>query len=583
MNMINEINKFVFHVDAPAPLNAVLMNLLELLGATSVTLVSGGEPIVLTSKISGERPVILQYFSEEDFRQAEGVYFANSKTEEIGAHPLKYRWTFDEISKEAGLNGNKPAIAKAYIDRTLPVIYCVDFDFTTYLKDKTKSNNIFFFDSSIWQRIINLNARFPLADLDSVISYFARNAAYWERLVSVETLEYQTRLFREQHLSPLDPKLHSTHGTALNLCSWTSETIADRKIKTDDKTTPKPEIALAVAALSPLPPPVLPRRFLLVDDFWKQELRACDDVAKENVESPVGSIAGACKHSKGSRILELLRDVYNFKGVAQKQPFDVYCVASAEDAKSVIQKQPFDVILLDYVLGYVPVVTGCNEKRRETGVELLDAITSEKSDMGRNIKNSVDDNLWVFPVSSFADAFIADMLNGDIKPYNEFFYWSVGADPIRQPNQFVLEMRSFLAEQDKILRKLSEVILDFMFPMDKSICDYKTFHCFITSNQGKLERLFKSADQLTGSRLIHDFVQRDKVVSPTLERILEYLENYLRLRRFYKTSARDACLRDLHCMHSLAVQTRTESDLWLDWIIGEVKAISQYPGTGGEG
>jgi hypothetical protein len=534
---MSDSSKLTFYIDAPEPLGHALQKSLEVLGETPCLMPTGN----MAECLGRLDAVIVQYVSKSDFESAQQSYFKVESKHHVfeSRHPLKHRFTFDECSE-----GDAKPKAKDYADRTHPIIYCLDFDFIKYQKEHN-NDNIFFLDSSIWQRAVKLNSPSFLNDLRIVIKYFEDNSKYWDRLVTLEALEYQTRMFKEMHLAPFGVV---GHATALNLSSWASES----------KTAPN-------VGEPQTPQSFLPRRFLLIDDFARQDLRRIGEEESNEKGNPGLSDevkpaeANVKSISKGQRIYALLGALVDISNCE----FDtVQTLAGAKDA---VTKKTYDMIFLDYVLDG-------SAKKRETGLQFLRHLTDDKQN--KSIKKSVDEKLWVFPVSSFAEAFIGDMLNGDIQPVNPHFNWSCGADPIRQPNQFKKELCKFLGRQDDRVNLLADglQVLRLNHAFDEKQDEYGACHKHITLHQEALEALFRlRADSTLIQKKLETVFEGNAPIY--FNYISDYLENYLRSRRHYGKTTESACMRDLQCILTLA--DKKGDPFWQSWARKEMDTFKK--------
>ncbi len=547
---MSDSTNLAIYVDAPAPLGHALQKVFEILSISAIKLRAEakedgdkgqcgneGEKFYrekLNAAREDKSGVIVQYVSMQDFESAQSNYFkvgGNDRNVE-SLHPLKHRFTFDECKEKLGKGGADEEVSKEYARKTRPIIYCFDFDFIKYQDDKN-NDNIFFLDSSIWQRAVSLNAPTFFADLDKVIKYFSNNSKYWDRAVTLETLEYQTRMFKEMHLAPFGV---TGHGVALNLSSWASETKASR----DDSNGENIKI-------------FLPRRFLLIDDFSRKPLRKFGKEPNENntLSSEVKPIKSAptCL-SKGQRIYELLGNLVD------KCEFDT--VQTLEGAKEAVRNKAYDIVFLDYVLD------GSGQKR-ETGLQFLRYLNNDVSSV--DVQKSVTEKLWVFPVSSFAEAFIGDMLNGDVQLVNPNFNWSCGADPIRQPTLFRGELQTFLQRQDEKVKGIAGGLKYLSLTCKLKTSDYENCHRYTTLHQDALEPLFalSKSSLLVGQEFNAAFSGK---APQSIGFVVDYLENYLRSRRYYKRTAAAACMRDLQCIISLS--KKRNDRFWVEWARNEM-------------
>ncbi|MDZ7721646.1 MAG: hypothetical protein U5R06_02170 [candidate division KSB1 bacterium] len=358
-------------------------------------------------------------------------------------NPLFYRYSFKRYRKEIGKN-KKKNIHIAYKNSCHPILYLTNQRITEAEQER---KGALFLDCSIWNRCIWLQD--PLF----LVRFYNRLCDYktwideklYERTVALEVLDYHIRMLEAQRIEDIDPGNRGGHGESLGkkLGGWHSETkYNDKFIK---------EFGSKIYHQ---------RRFLVVDDFGQNELRRIDKGGNGNFNKQNGvNKKKVVKFSKGYYVDAALNKIYKEK----RAEFEIAFAANLSTANKDLKRQNedfYDIILLDYLLH-----KDANED--ELGSQLI-----WKLIVGTQSYHKLDNRFWIFPISSWSFAMLAEMESGKTDIVNSVYFLDSGADPVTMPCLFRYKLAKFLDQQvedvNKYYKRFESIIPDDFAEIDES-------------------------------------------------------------------------------------------------------------------
>lgn len=329
-----------------------------------------------------------------------------------------------------------------------------------------------FFDSSIWHRYVSIgelahmtdkeilkqfkaNLKSPLTDLIQCIQY-----RLYESIISQEYLEFQTRKLQNSYIMDIE----DGHAKNVNPYHFHSESQMKQMAKELEK------------QLAPFK-----WNMLLIDDYSTRNIRKRH---KENIGI-----------NKRDLLLNIIRDepnntahapfnIVDIDGLGSDQKEESYLATAITKITKRENNQPkYDLILLDYFLGE-------NKKgKKEYGYKLIEDIIQTEGELivGRQesfiTRHTPFDKCWIFPITSFDNAFYSHLKNINENKLNQYFVLNNSCDPVNEPFFFRFKLFSFLIKQMNTVT----IPLDDLFLSNFSKAfDQNTF------NNNELPNLFKS-------------------------------------------------------------------------------------------
>jgi len=290
-----------------------------------------------------------------------------------------------------------------------------------------------FWDSSIWHRYVPLNKDFATSfgeALEEIKGYFEQRL--YTTNVSMEFLEFQTRMLVNSYLAPIGEGGHATDVTPYKFHSETAmKAMADRELKEINSMDEN-----------------LQWRFLLIDDYGNAPL----------LPEPVSGKTGITKKKVINSLLE--KQESSIKTLEISAPLETADSTRADDvidwALGELKKgrNMYDIILLDYLLGEN---TKDKTKAREFGSDFLKILNKT---FDENKKSNPDDNkiknnkgplghFWIFPISVFSYAMLDEIHQQGLGHISNHWYLSAGADPVNTPQLFRYNLYRFMNLQIK--------------------------------------------------------------------------------------------------------------------------------------
>ncbi len=188
---------------------------------------------------------------------------------------------------------------------------------------------------------------------------------------------------------------------------------------------------------------------ILVDDYAEEKGRQGED--KNKLSTYSSEIQ--CSKNKRDIILDLIKEDGVFSIFPEKKRGNFLIEPpEVEIGETIIQavcrkleKKVYDLIFLDYLLGDSPDVPGTG---REYGHDFLKAlIESRYHERMYSLKVGPISKFWIFPTSSFPQAFNDKIRQLGLTSLGEDFYMSGGGDPISTPEMFRFNLYNFLKLQ----------------------------------------------------------------------------------------------------------------------------------------
>lgn len=381
------------------------------------------DKINFKNKIIGnsDPPIILikEIFRSDLEQQAQKGFKENKHSSQ---HLLYYRNTYKEF--EEVINKQDEI---TYSDYCFPILYLIDFNVVDY-------PHLAFIDSSIWHRSLNKYGDDFTVNLLSLLSNFVtwHEESLYKRIVTLETLDYHIRMLKERRLTVIDPKNeNSGHANNINLSFRGIEGYYNNLFSAEKNKN------------------ILPRRFLLIDDYSNRELRKLSGENETEQTNNIESKRLLITNEDSTDVVDFSKTYYILKAlktIFDGNEFELYLSTNIEDALNLIKsgENHFDIILLDYLLG-----------KNEKGTEFL-------LGLGKNFENYkeftwIDKRYWIFPVSAFSFSMIAELASGKIQSFEQAYILHPGADPINTPELFRYSLWKFLErQQDEILKEMDE-------------------------------------------------------------------------------------------------------------------------------
>ncbi len=444
---------------------------------------------------------------------------------------------------------------KEWADHMRPILY-VD------VGELPKSGAAPFLDSSIWHRYIPLDRLTSRFEVFSDVLRWHRWKLY-SRRVALEYLDYAIRELGSQHLVDM-----SDHWRHVSLHSFHSESEATRVA--DDEmtelrslTSSQPLSGSNAKGESDI---CLPWRLLILDDYAGSPLAGLEDSA--GLRPP--PTHATCRRtgyapSKGFLVYYALNGKCEPERESIGTTFpctecpDFTCVSSLVEAKRLLSSpaRMHDMILVDYLLA-VESVDGASQ--RQKGTSLISWLNRSGSDegSGRDGDLNPDRNrgpagaYWCFPMSAFPGVFATEMSKGGIETVGEGCFVSAGADPVCTPELFRWQLLRFMRRQLSYFHQITGGIEDGFSLRSLSQSDgkdpeefWREAHRHITQHKGSIVTLLR--DCQNGSRTVKQHMKGCcfSMAPEVFQSIFPYLENYLRLRGWHMSHAREVMLQDL--------------------------------------
>ncbi len=360
--------------------------------------------------------LLIQHIEWSDFIDASNNRFSFNDGKRTPGHPLFYRYSYHDPAIKNDKEDNKD---KKYSKFCFPILYLTDFA----LEEKQQPD-IAFLDSSIWHRALCMADPLFIVKLSDRLNNFQQwhSQALYERLVSIEILDYHIRMLQEQRLP-----FKAGHGF-INLCSWSRESKREEEFHEALNTSPQ----------------ILPRRFLLVDDYAATPLRKYppeqENSPKTSSFSPTPNEPRKINKNKitnSSKTDFVWQALENIYGRQYIEEIELLCVTDINTAKTLDFAQ-YDVILLDYLLG-----PGTGERGSELIRHIIGQVAENKQ------KPPLLDKYWIFSISAFPSAIQAEIASGKLPPFEKLYFLHPGADPINTPGLFEKCLLEFLRYQQE--------------------------------------------------------------------------------------------------------------------------------------
>ena len=532
--------------------------------------------------------MIIQHLTLDGFDSAHRKDFFSSREKsgrEVPMGPLEFRHAFrevDEIDPKKISSGEFPAYFQdlkskkktvALAGWSVPIIYVGCFTLPQSSaygnqgdgtgqpgRGRTRSyeRDLLFLDSSIWHRFVSLQPGQRL--ISRLLRTISDVRAYWNEglyrtEMAVEYLDYAVRALRAERLFT-----KKEHGAWVSLHGFSSEWQAEKNAK-------EPQGALCPQrgdngdAEVNAPHFLDQCRFLLVDDFAEESLSGylgADTPTKSQViHRAMGPVGRRMHHhrqgahdilSSGDSIdvrekqltrASILRafEAGNRAGRNDEEEnradvLDLESAGDIEEAENKLrgvaqgEQNMYDIVLLDYLLG-----RDGDHRPRRLGTELVSAIESEdiNGDESLNGAKGPCHKFWIFPVSAFSRAFVAEMEQGNVRNIDTRYITDSGADPLCTPHLFRLKLLRFMKAQrdeaggtlEQQCESLADEILDIFPAHNQDESNWEMGHLReqaarkypdAVRRHNRIMRLQKDAD--AGSKMAASLLHRPEEDAP---------------------------------------------------------------------
>ncbi|MBX2929724.1 MAG: TIR domain-containing protein [Saprospiraceae bacterium] len=312
-----------------------------------------------------------------------------------------------------------------------------------------------FLDASIWHRYIALNSLHDPTDehtpaspdfdhrieklLGKIIGYYEQGL--YESVAAVTTLEFQCRMLLN---SFIDKAGDRGHHEAVTPFKFHSEAVMEGKCERILQFMQQEREG--GTRLSDLE-----WNLLMVDDHSNTPLSSIhleDETQEQPLEARTELIN---KKELIEQLLRMGQDASIGGSPAIKIPEYGYTAGGTGIIKKGIEKlkeKSFDIILLDYLIGQSEI----NPTLKAYGHEFLLEMTTV-AENGANLRRGPAGHFWIYPISSFPNAFTDKLRQLNIDGSNRQWFIANGGDPISTPELFRINFYRL------ILRQITEYYL----------------------------------------------------------------------------------------------------------------------------
>ena len=298
-----------------------------------------------------------------------------------------------------------------------------------------------FYDSSIWNYYIGLEGEKKISEkIEAVLKIICNNYSngLYQANVSKEYRKFNYRILEQSYLDKIGK---SSHATFISPFVFHSGYEMKKKAR---------ELLKKIKSISGNKNYTFKWKVLLVDDYSEKKLAGLDEkyCNKKEGEEDITK-----KYILKSLIKKFFKNNLLKEGNINLE-IDIDTVSEKDtlvDARKQIKENFYDIILVDYLLGKT------DSGNRDYGDVFIKFLNEKKSN-----KSFLLGKYWIIPVSSFTNAFRAEIIKKGINRINDKMYILEGADFINNPALFLYNFLFGLYLQLKLSLVSKKDIINFI-------------------------------------------------------------------------------------------------------------------------